>query len=70
MNTNVLKACHEFNVEKVIAILSTCIYPDKVETYPMKEEDLFGQLKKYSENYKEKIVAKYTKELLDKIAIF
>jgi len=42
MNTNVLKACHEFDVEKVIAILSTCIYPDVVETYPMKEEDLFN----------------------------
>ena len=42
MNTNVLKACHEFDVEKVIAILSTCIYPDVVDTYPMKEEDLFN----------------------------
>ena len=42
MNTNVLKACHEFNVEKVIAILSTCIYPDVVDTYPMREEDLFN----------------------------
>ena len=42
MNTNVLKACHEFNVDRVIGILSTCIYPDKVETYPMKEEDLFN----------------------------
>ena len=42
MNTNVLKVCHEFDVEKVIAILSTCIYPDVVETYPMKEEDLFN----------------------------
>jgi|TARA_A100001515_G_scaffold144965_1_gene151029 GDP-L-fucose synthase len=42
MNTNVLKACHEFNVEKVISILSTCIYPDVVDTYPMKEEDLFN----------------------------
>ena len=42
MNTNVLKVCHEFEVEKVIAILSTCIYPDVVETYPMKEEDLFN----------------------------
>ena len=26
----------------MIAILSTCIYPDKVDTYPMKEEDLFN----------------------------
>ena len=42
MNTNVLKACHEFDVEKVISILSTCIYPDVVDTYPMKEEDLFN----------------------------
>ena len=36
INTNVLKVCHEFSVEKVIAILSTCIYPDKVE------KDLFN----------------------------
>tara|TARA_Y100000310_G_scaffold131621_1_gene130783 strand:- start:263 stop:1165 length:903 start_codon:yes stop_codon:yes gene_type:complete len=42
MNTNVLKKCHEFNVDRVIGILSTCIYPDVVETYPMKEEDLFN----------------------------
>ena len=42
MNTNVLKACHKFNVEKVINILSTCIYPDIVDTYPMKEEDMFN----------------------------
>ena len=42
MNTNVLKACHEFDVEKVIAILSTCVYPDVVDIYPMKEEDLFN----------------------------
>ena len=42
MNTNVLKACHEFDVEKVITMLSTCIYPDMVDTYPMKEEDLFN----------------------------
>jgi len=42
MNTNILKKCHEFKVDRVIAILSTCIYPDKVDTYPMKEEDLFN----------------------------
>ena len=42
MNTNLLKSCHEFNVDRVIAILSTCIYPDKVDTYPMVEEDLFN----------------------------
>ena len=42
MNTNVLKASHEFDVNRVVAILSTCIYPDKVDTYPMVEEDLFN----------------------------
>jgi len=42
MNTNLLKKCHEFNVDRVISILSTCIYPDVLETYPMKEEDLFN----------------------------
>jgi GDP-L-fucose synthase len=42
MNTNVLKVSHEFNVKKVIAILSTCIYPDIVETYPISEKDLFN----------------------------
>jgi len=42
MNTNILKKCHEFNVERVIAILSTCVYPDKVDSYPMKEKDLFN----------------------------
>lgn len=42
MNTNVLKVCHERNVENVIAILSTCIYPDKVDIYPMKEKDMFN----------------------------
>ena len=41
MNTNVLKVCHEYDVNKVIAILSTCVYPDVVDTYPMTEKDLF-----------------------------
>jgi len=42
INTNVLKHCHQFNVSKVISILSTCIYPDVVDVYPMKEEVLFN----------------------------
>ena len=41
MNTNVLKKCHEFGVDRFIGMISTCIYPDKVDTYPMTEEDLF-----------------------------
>ena len=41
MNTNLLRACHEHDVDKVIAINSTCMYPDVVENYPMKEDVLF-----------------------------
>tara|TARA_R110000824_G_scaffold285986_2_gene474111 strand:- start:670 stop:1554 length:885 start_codon:yes stop_codon:yes gene_type:complete len=41
INTNVLKMSHIYNVNKFIGILSTCIYPDVVEDYPMTEEDLF-----------------------------
>ena len=41
MNTNILKVSHEYNVKRFIGILSTCIYPDKVDTYPMTEEDMF-----------------------------
>ena len=42
MNTNVLQKCHEYKVDRVITILSTCAYPDVLDTYPMKEEDLFN----------------------------
>ena len=41
MNTNILKVSHEYNVKRFIGILSTCIYPDKVKSYPMKEEVMF-----------------------------
>jgi len=39
MNMNVLKCCHESNVQKVVSCLSTCIFPDKT-TYPITEEML------------------------------
>ena len=42
INGNLLKKCHEYNVERVIAILSTCIYPDKADKYPMSEKNLFN----------------------------
>ena len=41
MNTNLIKAAKKYNVERFTGMLSTCIYPDVVENYPMKEEDLF-----------------------------
>ena len=39
ININVLKCAHQVKVEKLIACLSTCIFPDKV-SYPISENDL------------------------------
>ena len=41
MNTHILKASYKHNVKKFTGVLSTCIYPDIVENYPMKEKDMF-----------------------------
>ena len=40
MNTLLVEYAYKFNVKRFIGILSTCIYPDTVEKYPMKESDL------------------------------
>ena len=40
MNTNILRTSYKYNVNRFIGILSTCIYPDRVENYPMLESDL------------------------------
>lgn len=42
MNTNIVKVCKEYNVKRFLGILSTCIYPDKVDSYPMKESVMFA----------------------------
>jgi GDP-L-fucose synthase len=39
INYNVVKCSHDFKVKKLIACLSTCIFPDKV-TYPIVENQL------------------------------
>ena len=39
MNTNVLHAAHKHDIPKLINMLSSCIYPDKVK-YPIKEKSL------------------------------
>ena len=36
INSNVLRACHAFNVTKCVSCLSTCIFPDKTR-YPIDE---------------------------------
>lgn len=40
MNTLLVDYAYKSNVKRFIGILSTCIYPDTVENYPMKETDL------------------------------
>lgn len=40
MNTNVLMASRKIGVKRLMAILSTCIYPDEVSYYPMCENQL------------------------------
>ena len=40
MNTLLLKYSLKYNITRFIGILSTCIYPDVVENYPMLETDL------------------------------
>jgi GDP-L-fucose synthase len=40
MNTLMIKYGRENNVERFIGILSSCIFPDVMDTYPMKESDL------------------------------
>jgi GDP-L-fucose synthase len=41
LNTNVIKACREQEIDRVLSCLSTCAWPEKVSKYPMIEEDLF-----------------------------
>ena len=39
INTNVLNASHAAGVQKVVSLLSTCVYPDEIE-YPLTEEQI------------------------------
>ena len=39
INTNVLEASRLVGANKVLSLLSTCIYPDKC-SYPLREEDI------------------------------
>lgn len=39
INTNVIESCRKYNVEKLLAFLSTCIFPNDVE-YPLNEKKI------------------------------
>ena len=41
MNTILIKTCQEYNISRFTGILSTCIYPNELDKYPMVEEDMF-----------------------------
>lgn len=41
INTHIINMCRMYNVKRFVGILSTCIYPDTVKSYPMTENDLF-----------------------------
>jgi len=62
MNINILKVCHELNINNVISCLSTCIFPDKT-TYPINEEMLHnGPPHNSNDSYA------YSKRLLDTLS--
>ena len=42
MNTNVVQKAYENGVKRLLVSLSTCTFPDVVEEYPLKEEDIFN----------------------------
>jgi GDP-L-fucose synthase len=59
INTNVLNASYNNNVKKVVSLLSTCVYPDKVN-YPLTEEQIHN-----GEPHKSNFAYAYAKRMLD-----
>ena len=59
INTNVLDAALKFKTKKVVSLLSTCVYPDKV-TYPLTEDQIHNG-PPHSSNY----AYAYAKRMLD-----
>lgn len=47
INHNVLKSANEVGVEKVLSLLSTCVYPDKA-TYPLTEDQIHSGVPHFS----------------------
>lgn len=40
INTNIIDACHKYNIQRGIFCLSSCIYPKSPSRFPMTEEQL------------------------------
>ena len=41
INTNVVRAAHDCNVDRLLASLSTCAFPDSLSNYPFNENNFF-----------------------------
>tara|TARA_R100000951_G_scaffold82681_2_gene70345 strand:- start:424 stop:1368 length:945 start_codon:yes stop_codon:yes gene_type:complete len=41
INTNVLNAAHNCNIDRILSSLSTCAFPNQVDKYPFEEKDFF-----------------------------
>lgn len=59
INTNVLEAAATYKVEKLLSLLSTCVYPDKV-TYPLTEDQIHN-----GEPHSSNFGYAYAKRMLD-----
>jgi|TARA_R110000824_G_scaffold5670_6_gene26066 GDP-L-fucose synthase len=59
INTNTLESCRKNNVKKVLSLLSTCIFPDKV-VYPITEDQLHN-----GEPHASNFAYAYAKRMLD-----
>jgi len=42
INTNVVRAAHQAGVKRVLASLSTCVFPDTADHYPLVEADILS----------------------------
>lgn len=42
INSNVIHYAYKYNVKRLVGVLSNCAYPDKVESYPMKEKQFYN----------------------------
>jgi len=40
MNTNIVECCYRSGIKRLLASISTCAFPDVVDSYPLREEDL------------------------------
>ncbi len=60
INTNVVHYAYKYNVEKLIAPISNCAYPDVVEKYPLKENQLYNgppQITNFAYAYSKRLLA-------------